>query len=251
MRKVCVAVCLVGFFLGTGAWGQPGSLQLGMLLDTPSAKTVPMGGVVVELRMYTEGGLLGSLSVGLTDRFCLGVSYGGENVVGTGKANLNPQPGVHLRYAILGERYLSPALVLGFDSQGYGGYDKTLERYAVKSRGVFAVVSKNTSLLGGIGLHGGVNYSLETKDGDSDPNFFAGCHKRLGQELVVLVEYDTAINDNDDNAVGSGKGYLNAGVRWSFAQRLFVEFSWKNILENRENVPGSSREVKMVYVTHF
>ena len=250
MRRVSFII-LIFLFIATSVSGQPGSLHLGMLIDVPSAKTLPAGKIEARLRMYPEGGLLSSLIVGVTDRFSLGVSYGGENIIGTGKVNINPQPCVHIRYLLLEEHFLSPAILIGFNSQGYGKYNKELKRYAVKSRGLYGVVSKNTSFLGGLGIHGGVNWSLEKEDGDSDPNFFAGFHKRMGSSLVILGEYDTAINDNSDNAIGSGKGYLNLGVRWSFAQRLFVEFAWKNILKNGKRVEGSSREVKLFYLTHF
>jgi hypothetical protein len=233
------------------AYAQPGALYLGMLMDTPAAKTLSVGEIETELRMYSNGGLLTSILVGVSDRFSLGVSYGGENIIGTGKANMNPQPCVHVKLLLIEERNLFPAIMVGFHSQGYGAYQKELKRYTIKSKGVYAVASKNTSFLGGLGLHAGANWSLESDDGDSDPNFFAGCHKFINKDLVILAEYDTAINDNSDNAIGSGKGYLNAAVRWSFAQRLFVEFAWKNILENKENVPGSSREVKLVYLAYL
>jgi hypothetical protein len=249
MRRI---FCCFGFLLfAVPVFCQPGSLQLGYLIDVPSTKTLESGGFVVELRMYPNGGLLASSQVGLTNRFSMGVSYGGENIIGNGKVNLNPEPHVHLRYLVIAEQFLAPAILIGFNSQGYGGYDKKAERYTVKSRGLYAAVSKNTSFLGGIGFHGGANWSLENKDGDKDPNFFIGCHKWISEELVALVEYDAAVNDNSDNAIGSGKGYLNAGIRWSVAQTFFVEFSWKNILENRENVSGSSREIKLIYLNRF
>ena len=251
MRRILGSTLLLFPLFITSVFAQPGSLLLGMLIDIPVAKTSTLGSVEAKLRMYSGGGMITSISVGLTQRFTLGASYGGENIIGTGKINMDPQPCVHVKYLLFEEQYLSPALVIGFNSQGYGGYDKELERYAIKSKGFFTVFSKNTSFLGGLGLHAGANYSLETKDGDKDPNFFVGCHKWLNPELVILAEYDTAINDNNDNAIGSGKGYLNAGVRWSFEQQFFVEFNWKNILENRENVPGSSREIRMIYVAHF
>lgn len=251
MNKLFWLSGAVFLFSVLSAWAQPGALYLGMLMDVPVAKTLPAGGIETVLRMYPNGGLLTSLMVGIADRFSLGVSYGGENIIGTGKANMNPQPCVHVKYLVMEERFLSPALLIGFNSQGYGAYSKELDRYRMKSRGLYAVVSKNTSFLGGLGIHAGINYSLETKDGDSDPNLFAGCHKFINSDLVILCEYDTAINDNSDNAIGSGKGYLNAGVRWSFEQRLFLEFAWKNILENGDKIPGSSREVKLVYMTYF
>lgn len=228
---------------------QPGSLQLGQLVDMPAAKTLYRGEIMTELRIYSMGGLLASLLVGITDRFDIGLSYGGENIIGTGKVDMNPQAGVHVRYHIFEEQFLSPAAVIGFHSQGFGGYDSNLKRYGIKSRGFYGVVSKNTSFLGGLGLHVGVNYSLETQDHDKDINFFLGCHKWINPELVLLGEYDTAINDNSNNALGSGKGYLNVAIRWTVYQQFFIEFGLKNILENRENDVGSSREVKLIYMT--
>jgi hypothetical protein len=250
MKKFFFSLSLYSLFMST-AFAQPGALLLGTLMDVPVAKTSAVGSVETGLRLYSGGGMIASLSVGLTGRFTLGVSYGGENIIGIGKINMNPQPCVQVKYLLFEEQNLSPALVIGFDSQGYGGYIKGLKRYAIKSKGFYTVLSKNTSFLGGLGLHICANISLETDDGDRDANFFAGCHKWLNPELCLLGEYDAAINDNSDNAIGSGKGYLNAGVRWSFSQRFFIEFSWKNILENQDQVFGSSREIRMIYVAHF
>lgn len=230
---------------------QPGALNLGELSDVPVARTLHQGEVAADLRMYPGGGLLSSVLVGLTDFIGMGVSYGGTNIIGTGKPEMNPLPCVHVQYLLFVERMLAPAVMIGFQSQGYGGYDKSLKRYAIKSRGFYAVASKNTSFLGGIGMHLGLNYSLENDDGDKDLNFFAGFHKWINPDLVILGEYDAAVNDNSDNSIGAGKGYLNAAIRWSVAQRFFVEFAWKNILENRENVPGSSREIKLIYLARL
>lgn len=250
MRSIHVPF-FVMVFLATGVRSQPGALDLGELLDTPVARTLAQGEFTGELRIFPNGGLATAVLIGMTDRFGVGVSYGGENIIGIGKPRMDPRPCVHVQYLIFEEQFLSPSVVIGFQSQGFGGYDKSLERFAVKSKGFYAVASKNTSFLGGLGLHAGANYSLEQEDGDKDINAFVGCHKWINPELVLLGEYDAAINDNSDNAIGSGKGYLNAGVRWSFVQRFFVEFSWKNILENRDNVPGSSREVKLIYLSRL
>lgn len=250
MKRLFVSIVLNSLVFGL-LHAQPGAMNLGQLIDIPVAKTVLKGGVSAEIRAYPEGGVLSKILVGLTDYIDMGVSYGGVNIIGTGKPKLNPLPCVQLQYLLFEERYLVPAVQMGFNSQGYGAYDKALKRYAVKSRGFYAVASKNTAFLGGIGMHAGVNYSLEQEDGDKDLNVFVGCHKWINPELVLMGEYDAAINDNNDNAVGAGKGYLNLGIRWSVAGRFFVEFAWKNILENRENVPGSSREIKLIYLAHL
>ena len=251
MKKKCLWIILTCLIAVPVIHAQPGSLHLDMLLDMPVAHVLPPGGIDSELRMYHNGGLLATLSVGISDRFSLGVSYGCENIIGSGKANLNPLPCVHVKYVFFEEQFLTPALVVGFTSQGFGRYIQNLKRYAVKSKGLYVVISKNTSFLGGLGIHVGINYSLENEDGDSDPCLFAGFHKRINDELVLLGEYDTAINDNHDNAIGAGKGYLNLGVRWSFVERFFIELTWKNVLENEKLVSGSSRDVKLVYRAHF
>ncbi|RKY80714.1 hypothetical protein DRQ07_05285 [candidate division KSB1 bacterium] len=248
--KIKIFMLLV-LLLPAIVFSQPGSLNLGILIDTPAAKLPDRGEIQSGLSMYSNGGLLGSILIGLSPRFALGVSYGGENIIGTGDINLNPQPSVEVRYLLFEEKFLFPAIQIGFNSQGYGAYNKDLKRYSVKSMGLYAVASKNTSFLGGLGIHGGINISLENSDGDKDPNIFFGCHKQINSELVIIAEYNTAINDNSDNAIGSGKGYLNCGIRWIFAKQVFVEFDMKNLFENGQNVAGSSREVKLYYTTHF
>jgi len=222
-----------------------------MLIDTPTAGTLTRGSYDVTLRLYPQGGVIASVGIGLSSRLLLGLSYGGENVIGEGKVNWNPDPGVQLRYRLIDENIALPAIVLGFDSQGYGAYIDSTKRYTVKSRGFFAVASKNYVFLGDLSLHGGINYSLEKSDGDSDPNLFVGIIKSLNPDLALVAEYDFALNDNEDNALGSGKGYLNTGLRWTFAQQLYIEISLKNILQNKHNIPYSNREIKINYYEHF
>jgi hypothetical protein len=94
---------------------------------------------------------------------------------------------------------------------------------------LYVVAGKSTSFLGGLGIHAGVNRSLEIEDGDRDPNLFCGVHKWINAGLVLLGEYDTALNDNSNNAIGSGKGYLNAAARLSLVEGLWFEAVWKNI----------------------
>jgi len=247
MKRDWKIIVLITLICSGSLLAQPGALKLGELIDLPNATLLPAGDIDLGLRMYPRGGFLTTIMVGLSDRFSLGASYGGENIIGTGRANFNPQPCVHVRYLMFVEASLFPAICLGFNSQGYGGYSANLKRYSVKSRGFYLVASKNTSFLGGLGIHAGMNYSVENEDGDKDPDIFFGAHKRINDDLVIIAEYDAAINDNSDNALGSGKGYFNCALRWSFAQRLFVEFSWKNILENNPDVVGSSREIKLIY----
>ncbi len=251
MRRFVVVETLAFLLLFVGVPAFSQTMQPTLLIDTPTAGTLDRGSYTVGLRLYPGGGVLGSISVGLSGRATFGISFGGENIIGEGDIHWNPTPGIHVRYRVIDENMVLPAITVGFNSQGYGPYLKPLKRYTVKSRGFFVVASKNYAFLGDLSFHGGANYSLEKEDGDSDLNFFAGVLKSLNPDLWLVAEYDFAINDNEDNSLGSGKGYLNAALRWIFAKQLYVQFSLKNILENKKNIPYANREIKIVYQEHF
>lgn len=221
------------------------------LIDLPTAGTLERGSYISNIRIYPAGGLLGGVQIGLSNRFYLGVSFGGENIIGEGKINWNPEPGLQFVYRIIDENILLPAIAVGYNSQGFGPYLKSEKRYSIKSRGFYFVASKNYAFLGDLSFHGGVNYSLERGDGDKDGNLFAGVLKSLNRDLSLLAEYDIAFNDNDFHSIGRGRGYLNLAIRWVFASRILLQFQFKNILENKENIPYSNREIKIAYVDHF
>lgn len=218
------------------------------LVDSPTAGLLPRGSFDFEVRMYPRGGLLAGFSVGLTDRLLIGVSYGGLRVIDEQSPNMNPDVEFQMKYRLFEESLTYPAVAIGFDSQGYGAYVDSLSRYQVKSKGFYVALGKNYDFLGRLGVHGGINYSLEGDD--RDPTFYIGLDKSINPEISVLAEYDFAINDNEGEALGLKKGYLNAAVRWAFAKRLYLELDLKNLLENREGVTYS-REIRIVYLEFF
>jgi hypothetical protein len=221
------------------------------LVDTPTAGTLQRGSYRADLDVYPDGGLLARIGAGVTDRFMFGISYGGTNIIGTGEIDWNKQPGVTVRYRLFEEDYFLPAILIGYDSQGFGAFIDSTKRYINKSPGAFAAASKNFIFLGTIGFHGGVNYSFERKDGDTDLNIFCGIEKSLNPEIMLVGEYDFAFNDDGPNSVGSGKGYLNAGLKWNFAGKLQLSFILKDILKNRKDVDGMTREIRISYAEIF
>ncbi|MFQ5709273.1 MAG: hypothetical protein ACE5HO_17590 [bacterium] len=221
------------------------------LIDVPTAATLDRGSFDINLRMFANGGLLGAVAVGITPRFMFGLSYGGENVIGAGDVNWNPAPGIQARVRLLDESFATPAVTIGFDSQGYGAYDDALNRYRIKSKGFFVALSKNYPFLFNLGLHGGLNLSLENDDNDKDLNLFLGADLSFSREFRFMLEYDLARNDDSTQAFGSGDGYLNAGVQWIFSDRLFLEFYLKNILENGQRLSDVSRVFKIGYLEYF
>ncbi len=94
MKKTGILLLL----LSGMANAQPGAMQISQLIYMPAALSYERGTLESDLSMYSNGGLLTSLTIGITNRFNIGISYGGENIIGTGDVNLNPQPCVQIRY---------------------------------------------------------------------------------------------------------------------------------------------------------
>jgi len=121
-----------------------------------------------------------------------------------------------------------------------------INRFAIKSKGFYAVASRNFNFIGNLGLHGGINYSTEWDDNDSNLNFFAGLDKSINQHITLLVEYDFAFNDNgkgkdeETYSFGEGNGYLNAALLFNVAQNIRIQINFRDFLGNQYKNPDRS-----------
>ena len=249
-------------------------LQPRMLIDAPTAGVLPKGSFDFASRFYPAGdpslgtGMIMGFDVGLTDRFSIGLSYGGEGLVGRKKnARFNYLPGWLIKYRLFEEDYIMPAMAIGYDHQGYGGMtdsaDFGYKGYIYKSPGFFLALSKNYLLFTRVqfGIHGSVNFSMEELNNVKWPNASAGIDIGLNEELALLCEYNFGLNTRDpveDRTpvyARPSEGYLNAGVRWAFSPSFFAEFDAKDLLENRRDLHktrvGWTREIKLVYISSF
>ncbi len=235
------------------------------LIDNPTANTISTEDkeFQVNLRLYHTGGMLGGLTTGLTKQLQFGITYGGQNIIGHGSVKWNKSPGINVRYKLKfmqqSEGLYWPDISIGFDSQGFGSYfaNDSLNRYQIKSKGLFLTtsgyLSARESGLPGLGYHAGINYSTESLKQEKDVNFFCGIHVNVDNSITLLWEYDFAINDNDNNSFGSGKGYMNAALCWYFSPKFALEFSAKNLLNNNKaidgvTIPKANRELKIIYL---
>lgn len=222
------------------------------LVEAPTAGLLPRGSFGLDFRFYGGNGILGEIDVGLFDRGMIGLSYGAMGILGNGSVTWNPRLEFSARLRIVEEGYAGPAVAAGYTSQGYGPFDEALQRYQSKSKGVYVVASKNfKSPFGQGGLHLGVNRSFEDGDDDRDLSGFVGVDKSIGKDFLLVAEYDFGLNDNSDNALGSGKGFLNAGARWMVSKSLAVAFDLKNIIRNGDQNPQPDREIRIVYFEKF
>jgi len=234
-----------------GSAGTKGDAEPRFIVDMPTAGMLAKGSFAVDVEFYQEGGVLGTLSAGIFDRLTFGVSYGGSRLLGSQKAIMNPVPGATIKVRLLEESVSLPALALGFDSQGKDGYVRELDRYAVKSPGLYAVASKNYLLAGYFSIHGGVNYSFERLDGDKSFNIYLGAEKTIGPFLSLLAEYNLALNDNSGEAIGKGRGYLNMALKWAFTGGLTLGVNVKDILRNARGVSLVNRTARLEIVSRL
>ncbi|OGF97989.1 MAG: hypothetical protein A2Z06_03645 [Candidatus Glassbacteria bacterium RBG_16_58_8] len=220
------------------------------IIDTPTAGLLPRGSYLLGLRAYPEGGIIAMIGVGLLERLELGLSFGGTNVIGDGDVDWNPGVEFAGRYRLFDETLATPALAIGFDSQGWGRYRREAERYDVKSRGFYGVLGKNYSFLGQLGIHLGANVSLEGKGDDKHrPNIFFSLQKSLNPDLYIVAEYDLPITGNSvAEDIDSGVGFINAGVRFLVDEHLFIELDLRNI---NQNAKDSGRTLRIAYQNGF
>ena len=113
--------------------------------------------------------------------------------------------------------------------------------------------------MGNLGCHFGANYSLETRDKDTEISFFCGVDKSLGEIITLIWDYDIAWNDNDnlhtqsidDTLKGLGKGYMNLCFDINFTEYLKLKIAFYDLLKNRFDTIGSDRTLTLVYSMTF
>ena len=240
------------------------------LVSIPTAGTLPKGYFAFENLFSKDGAITPKFSLGITDNFTIGMSYGIQDFIGDGEIKKNKSyPEVQLKYRIYEESETMPAMVFGIDTQGKGSYiesyidpnDATsftvLDRYEQKSLGVYFVLSRNWNALGNFGFHFGINKNIsEDSDRDDDLNIFFGFDKELNRSFSIFGEYNFARDDDDlidadDIIVREGNGYLNAGIRWAATNNLMLEINFSDLAKNDKNSNAVNRELKIIYFEQF
>ncbi|MEE8575743.1 MAG: hypothetical protein V3T31_00675 [candidate division Zixibacteria bacterium] len=229
------------------------------LVDMPTAGTLPRGYFSLGMRLHANGGVLGRTTIGLSNRFMIGISFGGDTVLSNQDIDWNPNIEFNLKFRVVDELPYLPAMSIGFSSQGYGSYHDEQQRYTFKSRGFFAVASRSFYFYKWTaGWHGGINYGLSDVEEveaveDKDLNLFVGFDATFNYNLAFLIEYDFAFNDNrkTNDFAGRQRGYLNMSFKWLFTKRLEIELLAKDMFVNRKEASTFGRGLRLTYIDHF
>jgi hypothetical protein len=237
------------FILPQGSAGESAKFEYRNLIDMPAAGILEKGFVGVNNNVLPGGVVISRLEVGVFDNVSFGISYGGANIIGSGKVDWYNLPGVNIRYRFINESITFPALTIGFDSQGKGFEFENPNRYQIKSPGFFIAASKNFQFLGYLSLHATANYSLEKTDGDNFLNFKIGSEKTIGESFSFVTEYDFGFNDNSVTSLGKGNGYLNMGLKFSVGSGLTLGIEIRDIFNNKRwNTNAADRALTIEYI---
>lgn len=251
MRRVVVSSVLAAALLVSAGPAAAGLDEPIYVIDSPTAGVLANGEYHLQGRIGPESSILLGLRVGFFDVFHVGVSFGMQRVFERAEPSVNDQVGFHFRVRLIPET-TSPALAVGFDSQGVGMYDESLDRYERKSKGFYAVLSKNWLVpVGQFSLHGGANYSLETKD-DGGPSIFGAGDWEVLHGFSLLLDADAALNDNvKDGRYGGGGIYLDGAVRVRYGDTISMMLIFRDLTGNYEPDATVAREFEVAFVNHF
>jgi len=247
------------------------------LVSIPTAGTMPKGYFSFENIFMNQGSVVPKFMIGITDNFMLGMSFGISHFIGSGDIEkFRSYPEVQIKYRLFDETENIPAIVLGIDTQGRGEFteiewedtdgdgevdkEHILNRYDQKSYGFYVAMSRNFSALGNLGFHFGLNKNLsENDDRDDDINIFLGFDKEINRSFSLYGEYNFARDDDSYTGTESiedilhrkGRGYFNAGLRWSASNNLMIEININDISKNDLVSDSINRELKIIYFESF
>jgi hypothetical protein len=217
------------------------------LVDVQTAHTLYRAGYSLGVRVAPAGAVQTSFTVGVTDYVLAGVSYGAANVIGSGDPDWDGEVEFELKIRLAEEREIMPGLAIGYDSRGHGahlgdgGYEKA-------SQGIYVAAVKTAPFSEFWQFHGGVSRTLEVEK--TNPGFFLGVSARLSQEFSIVAEYELGSTRRDEEEEEK-TGYLNAGLRWVFAEQLEIDLYFRNLVGPGDSPELSSRALSFVFYDSF
>ena len=247
----CSGFVLVACFACLATTARAGVDEPVYVVDSPTAGMLGHGEYRIQGRIGVESSIQFGVRVGIREVVHLGVSFGMQRVFERASVELNDRVGFQVRFRLLQEGE-SPALAVGFNNQGTGRWDEGRERYERKSKGFYAVLSRNwTAIVGQFSAHGGVNYSTETTD-ESGVNLFAAIDWEPVSGFAILFDWDAALDDKqEDGDFGRGRSYLDAALRVTYGDNLSMMLTFRDLTGNYEPSPRVWREFEVAFVDLF
>lgn len=206
-------------------------------IDQPLPVSLAHAEYFGSVRFWGSGGLMVRLGVGLFERVTLGMSYSADRLLGAGSPVWpRPRPEFQARLALLREEGFVPDLLLGFESQGYDGFEK--EEFLVPEKGGYLCAGKTIDVSRtycefGISYHNGLD-------------LFVVVNQSLPGMLELIAEFDPVLSGDAANKTG----LLNLGLATTVADRIRMGVALRDIL-GRHAQTRMNRVFEMSVVQHF
>lgn len=210
----------------------------------PDPRVSEHGSYGVSLHLAPNGGLLLGLGVGFFNRFQIGLSYGGENIIGSGPIDwYDLPPGVRVKVAIVDEHATPLSLAIGFDSQdAVGSVD-------VNQAGFYLAAGKKFHL-GWITFDPGLGAGYDILDEEAFHLYVA-----TGVIFADVFHFipELTVYPQRDGTPEQGK-VLNVGlaVKWSIVEGMSAEFLLADIITGlTEEDAGWTRSLRFQLTQEF
>jgi hypothetical protein len=233
-----------------GSAGDNASFETRFIVDMPTAGILEDKYYAINASVYPAGGLMMGIDFGFFKFVNAGISFSGNNIVGVGDIDWQNLPGVSVKARVFDERKTTPAVVLGFSSQGSSNYIGD-NRFKTHSPGFYLSLSKNFKWdLGNLAIHGGLNYSLEPKSEYSSQNVYAGIEQSLGKYFALNIELNLQM-DEAENQYYKKRGLLNTSLRASIVNGITAEIKFRDLLNHSKFASGHERIIALEIIKYL
>lgn len=197
------------------------------LIDTPTAKVAPVKTLASTSRVFSEGGLLTSISFIPLNRLLIGTSLTFEHLVGTNDQDIKVlEPSLQLKYQLFDGTETWPMFALGFNNQGLY-YDHDEKKYLQKAKGLYLVATKELFTEGLLFNLGG---NITTDGFEFDKVYgFTAVNYNVADYFALMVEWD-----NLRNIIKESR--LNAGIRFYIVDFFELDFAVRNCNNKAERI---------------
>ena len=213
-------------------------------IDHPTPVSLQHGEFALMGRLQPGGGLMARAGVGLFNRLTVGISYSVDSFMGASTPQLAPLSAVGFQARLLGleEGTWVPSLLVGFESQGYDGYNLEGDRFVTLPPGAYLVAAKTIwSTRTEISL--GANY--KPPPGPTGFDAHIAIREFYPADWSFLLEYAPMLNDP-----GGFPGMLNFGITRALGSSVQVKFAVRDMLR-RSSSNWFNRVLELSLQQHF
>ena len=208
------------------------------LVDTPTYSLLDYGSYDIQFRVFTNGGVVTKLNVGIFKVLNLGVAWELGSLIGVDDVTV-AIPTLQVKFGIYSGSETLPGLAVGYDGQGFF-YDPDDADFVQKGKGVYFVAGKEL-FFPTLNFNAGINMNDFKEPGLL--GFVGVSYEIIEESLMAMLEYDN---------LGDGKNArLNVGFRLWITENFDIDFILRNCTTSDKDRFGCERILKISYQSRF